>query len=190
MSAWLAPLAGAARRGVAATGPWPAARLARAIAAMLLATALVWWAGGASGRGGSLLALPAVTGVGLLAVALLRGPTHLMGTAFVLLGVPAAVAAARSPVTHAASAGAVLVLVLELSRWSVERRVGMPSAGSTERSRWLHLAGVVAGGWLVGVGVVGLASGRIALSGWQAALGAVAAVAIAAAVVTAARRRT
>lgn len=177
------------RRAVARTGPWPAARSVRAVAALAVAAAVARWAVTAEPALGGLFEFPAVAGLGVLAAGLVLGRTRLLGAAVVLLtlAVGLAVAAASPSAGTAAGLGAALVVVLELSRWSIERRVDMASEDATERRRWLHLAGVLALGWLLGASAVAVAAGRLGGSLWQLAVAALAAVAIAAVVVAAAR---
>lgn len=175
------------REVAVATGPWPVARLVRAALALAVASLLAGWVAGTGERIGEVLALPAFAGVVVLAAAVVSGRTRPVGKGLLLLGAPAALLAVDAPATTAATIGITLVAVLELSRWSVERRVEVPGERAGERRRWLHLVAVLAAGWLVGSGTVGLASGRIDLASWQAVLAGIAALAVAAAVAWAAR---
>lgn len=187
VGAWLGALARAARSAAASTAPWPAGRALRALAAVAVAGGLALWTAAGGHPLGGLLSFFAVCGLLVLAVALVDGGSGPLGAALVLLGAPSAVVASGTTAAGAAGAGAALVAVLELSRWSLERRVAVAGT-AREWRRGLHLAGVLGGGWLAGAAVVGLASGRIALGAWQAPLGALAAVAVAAAVAAAATR--
>lgn len=184
-------LAGGARAvasGARATGPWPAARVLTACAALAVALAVALWTAAAGHQLGGLLASSSVTGLGTLAVALLRARTRLLGSSLVLLGAPAALVTAGGRAAGAATLGAALVVVLELARWSAEQRVHVPGRARQWR-RCLHLVAVVGAGWLAGIAVVGVASGRLALATWQPVAAAMAALVVAATVAAAARAR-
>lgn len=179
----------AARRAAASTGPWPLARSLRAAAALALAVGAGRWAVTADPALAGLFELPALSGIAVLAIAVLRGRTRLLApaTALLTLACALAIAAASPPAPTAALVGAGLAAAHELARWSIERRVDPVDEGTRDTPRWRHLGGVLALGWLVGTGAVALAAGRLALSLWHVAIAAVAAVAVAGVIAAAAR---
>ncbi len=141
------------------------------------------------GRGdGRLLALLGATGWLLLAGALAAGMPAVVVPAVVALGSEYAVSLAPAVNGRAPLYAAGLLVVAELSYWSLELRIGIAAEAGTMRVRavlvgLLTVAAVVLGGIMLGLSGLRLGGGV----GWEV-VGLVAAVGALALVATLARR--
>ncbi len=185
--AWLR--GAALRRITAPTGPWPPVRVLLGAGSLLTGMALTGWVVTAHPLAGGVLALSAVPGLALVATAVGIGYVRLLPSALLLLGTSAGVAvlAVGTSAAGAAVVGVALVAVLELGRWSIERRIDPPIEDATEWPRLGHLAGTLIGGWLLGAVGVRVAAGGLALGIWGSVVGAFAVVLVLGAVAAIAR---